>query len=118
MPRLFFLILSLLLLTGCFSQFSQPPAQPAGQTPNATSASQTVSSVSLPALMTKAMVGADFTVGQLLAETVAYKRYFIAYKSGSLTISGIMNVPKGSGPVPVFITNHGYIPSFIYTNCR
>ena len=64
------------------------------------------------------MVGADFTVGQLLAETVAYKRYFIAYKSGSLTISGIMNVPKGSGPFPVIITNHGYIDPAIYTNGR
>jgi len=38
-----------------------------------------------------------------------YDRYYIKYKSSTLTISGIMNIPKGKGPFPVIITAHGYI---------
>ena len=62
--------------------------------------------------------GHDFTVGRVLAENEAYTRYYITYLSGELRISGIMNVPKGQGPFPVLILNHGYIDPAIYTNGR
>lgn len=62
--------------------------------------------------------GRDLMLGQALAETSAYTRYAITYKSGGLTISGIMNIPKGSGPFPVIITNHGYIDPNVYTTGR
>jgi dipeptidyl aminopeptidase/acylaminoacyl peptidase len=40
----------------------------------------------------------------------------VTYKSGDLTISGIMNVPDGKGPFPVLVLNHGYIdPSYYVT---
>jgi uncharacterized protein len=74
--------------------------------------------VSLRALMEREYDGRDFRVGRVLAETPDYTRHFISYKSGSLTISGIMNVPKGTGPFPVLILNHGYIDPAIYTNGR
>ena len=48
----------------------------------------------------------------------SYTRYFITYRSGVLTISGIMNVPKGAGPFSVLFLNHGYIDPEIYTNGR
>lgn len=62
--------------------------------------------------------GSDFTVGRILAETDAYTRRYITYKSGDLIISGIMNVPRGEGPFPVLLLNHGYIDPAIYTNGR
>ena len=74
--------------------------------------------VSIPALAEKQYNGRDLTVGQVLAQTSAYTRYFITYMSGDLKISGIMNVPKGEGPFPVLILNHGYIDPAIYTNGR
>lgn len=74
--------------------------------------------VSIDAMMQKEYDGRDFTVGNVLAQNAEYTRYYITYKSGELTISGIMNVPNGEGPYPVLILNHGYIDPAIYTNGR
>ncbi|MDP3794842.1 MAG: alpha/beta fold hydrolase [bacterium] len=74
--------------------------------------------VSLPALMVAHFDGRDLTLGRVLAENEAYTRHYITYKSGALTISGVMNVPKGTGPFPVLILNHGYIDPAVYTNGR
>lgn len=70
---------------------------------------------SLPELMKMKLAGRDFSVKELLARNKYYTRYRISYKSGDLTISGIMNLPRGKGPFPVIITNHGYIPTSVYT---
>ncbi len=75
-------------------------------------------SVSIDALITHDYDGRDFRVGRVLADEPAYTRYYITYESGGLTISGIMNVPKGDGPFPVLILNHGYIDPAVYTNGR
>jgi len=53
--------------------------------------------VSLPALIEQEYDGRDLQLGKVLEENSAYTRYYITYKSGELTISGIMNVPKGPG---------------------
>ncbi len=77
--------------------------------------------VSLPALMAKDYDGRDFRVGRVLDDNAAYTRTFITYKSGDLTISGIMNVPKGIPPItgwPILFLNHGHIDTAIYTNGR
>lgn len=74
--------------------------------------------ISIPALMEQEFDGRDLITGEVLAETATYTRYFITYKSGELTISGIMNVPRGDGPFPVLILNHGYIDPAVYTNGR
>lgn len=79
---------------------------------------QEVNPVSIRALTQKEFDGREFRVGKLLAQNESYTRFFITYKSGSLTISGIMNVPKGAGPFPVLILNHGYIDPIVYTNGR
>ncbi len=77
--------------------------------------------VSLQALMNKEFDGRDLTLGKVLETNSVYTRYFITYKSGELTISGIMNIPKGEAPVggfPVLFLNHGHIDTSIYTNGR
>jgi len=74
--------------------------------------------ISIPAFSQKEFNGNDFKVGQVLEDNSSYTRYYITYKSGQLTISGIMNVPKGQGPFPVLFLNHGYISPEIYTNGR
>ncbi|QQR79237.1 MAG: alpha/beta fold hydrolase [Candidatus Moraniibacteriota bacterium] len=71
--------------------------------------------------MAKTYDGRDFRVGHVLDDQVAYTRYFITYKSGEFTISGIMNVPKGTPPAtgwPILFLNHGHIDTAIYTNGR
>ncbi|MDP3997689.1 MAG: alpha/beta fold hydrolase [Candidatus Andersenbacteria bacterium] len=62
--------------------------------------------------------GHDFQVGRVLEDNEAYTRYYITYESGDLTISGIMNVPKGRGPFPLLLLNHGHIDTSVYTNGR
>jgi dipeptidyl aminopeptidase/acylaminoacyl peptidase len=73
---------------------------------------------SLSALMKRDLGGRELTLKKVLAENRYYTRYLINYKSGGLTISGIMNVPKGKGPFPVIITNHGFISPSVYTPGR
>ena len=78
----------------------------------------TVDPVSLIAFAEQEFEGSDFQVRQVLAENEVYTRYYITYKSGGLSISGIMNVPKGEGPFPLLLLNHGYIDPSVYTNGR
>ncbi|MEX2054715.1 MAG: alpha/beta fold hydrolase, partial [Candidatus Andersenbacteria bacterium] len=77
-----------------------------------------VDPVSLIAFAEQEFNGHDFKVGRVLAENEAYTRYYITYGSGDLTISGIMNVPKGEGPFPLLMLNHGHIDTSVYTNGR
>ncbi len=49
-----------------------------------------------------------------MEETRNFTRYLIAYTSDGLRITGMMNLPKGQGPFPVVILNHGYYPLDIY----
>ena len=74
--------------------------------------------VSLPALMAKQYDGRGLRVGRVLARAATYTRHFVTYKSGKLTISGILNVPRGKGPFPALVLAHGYIDPAIYTNGR
>lgn len=74
--------------------------------------------ISIPAFAAKVFDGRDFRLGNVQERNEAYTRYFISYKSAGLTISGIMNVPQGTGPFPVLFLNHGYIDPDIYTNGR
>jgi dipeptidyl aminopeptidase/acylaminoacyl peptidase len=73
---------------------------------------------SIPAFSEKHFDCGDFKTGAVLDTNSAYIRYLITYRSGDLTISGIINVPKGKGPFPVLYLNHGYIDPEIYTNGR
>jgi dipeptidyl aminopeptidase/acylaminoacyl peptidase len=52
----------------------------------------------------------DIQVTHTITETDSFVKYLIRYPSDDLTITGMMNVPKGEGPFPVVILNHGYIP--------
>jgi dipeptidyl aminopeptidase/acylaminoacyl peptidase len=74
--------------------------------------------VTLPTMMEWEPDGRDLQLGAVLDDQTAYTRYTITYKSGDLTISGIMNIPKGAGPFPLLLLNHGYIDPAVYTNGR
>ncbi|KKT88587.1 MAG: Peptidase S9 prolyl oligopeptidase active site domain protein [Candidatus Moranbacteria bacterium GW2011_GWC2_45_10] len=70
----------------------------------------------IPAMSQKEFQGNDLKLGRILDENESYTRYHITYKSEGFTISGIMNVPKGEGPFPILVLNHGYIDPKVYTN--
>lgn len=50
----------------------------------------------------------------VITTTSQYTRYYVAYPSDDLTITGVMHVPHGEGPFPVVVLNHGYIPPARY----
>jgi dipeptidyl aminopeptidase/acylaminoacyl peptidase len=51
-----------------------------------------------------------------LSRTSAFTRSRITYRSGNLTISGVLLRPRGSGPFPGIVLNHGYIDPATYKN--
>jgi dipeptidyl aminopeptidase/acylaminoacyl peptidase len=68
--------------------------------------------------MAKKFDGRGLRTVRVLDRASSYTRYAARYKSGKLTVSGIMNVPRGKGPFPVLVLNHGYIDPAIYTTGR
>jgi dipeptidyl aminopeptidase/acylaminoacyl peptidase len=94
------------------------PTPVSTSTPARSATATSSHALSLPSLFAKPFSGSEFKVGRVLEQNDVYTRHYITYKSGELTISGIMNVPKGTGPFPVLILNHGYIDTAIYTNGR
>ena len=72
--------------------------------------------VSIAALQQMKRAGDDLRVVRTVGRTAAYTQYAITYRSGNLTITGQMYVPNGTGPFPVMIMNHGYLPIEEYTS--
>ena len=70
----------------------------------------------IPGLRERDFPGGQIEITSYWEETDAFTRYYITYPSDDLIISGMMAVPKGQGPFPVIILNHGYIaPSQYWT---
>jgi dienelactone hydrolase len=49
-----------------------------------------------------------------LNETDKYTGYLIDYPSDGLTITGVMQIPKGEGKFPVIVMNHGFFTRSVY----
>ena len=60
-------------------------------------------------LRARAYGGGAITIVKTLLVTDTFTRSLIAYPSDGLTIYGFMNTPRGAGPFPVIIVNHGYL---------
>ena len=113
------LLVTSLALSACGSANSGQAAQNEVANPTP-SISQTVSysDVSLPALIDTEIIGSDLVIEKQLGSTSKYTRHAITYKANGLTISGIMNIPVGTGPFPTLVLGHGYIDPRIYTSGR
>ncbi|MFJ7077422.1 alpha/beta hydrolase family protein [Streptomyces sp. NPDC098781] len=114
--------------TGADGAATAPPRTPSTSAPADGGAPATTASasstptpadpVSLPALMRSEHRGSDLRLGAVRARTDAYTQYAVTYRSDGLTISGIMNVPRGRGPFPALVLAHGYIDPDVYTTGR
>ena len=97
-----------------------PTPVPKPGAPSSTAAAETLPpvrhKVSLPALMREDLTGGRIRrVRQILANE-AYTRNEVTYPSGSVTVSGVLLRPRGKGPFPAVVLNHGYIEPSIYVN--
>ncbi|MEE3126284.1 MAG: alpha/beta fold hydrolase [Actinomycetota bacterium] len=70
---------------------------------------------SLPALMRETVRGGGLRTTAQLAETDRWTGYAAAYRVNGATVTGELLVPKGRGPFPALVLNHGYIDPAIYT---
>ena len=70
--------------------------------------------VSLPALMREEFRSGRIRQLRVVAETDAYTRSEVTYRSGDHTVSGVLLRPRGRGPFPGIVLNHGYIEPSIY----
>jgi dipeptidyl aminopeptidase/acylaminoacyl peptidase len=61
-------------------------------------------------LRARAYEAGPLEVLRTLSSTPQYTSYAIAYVSDGLRITGYLNVPRGEGPFPVLLINHGYVP--------
>lgn len=70
--------------------------------------------VSLPTLMREDLDGGPITRVRRQAVTDAYERWEVTYPAGDTTVSGILLRPRGRGPFPAVVLNHGYIEPSVY----
>jgi pimeloyl-ACP methyl ester carboxylesterase len=56
----------------------------------------------------------EITILEVMEETANFTRYLFAYPSDGLRVTGMLNQPRGEGPFPVVILNHGYYPLDVY----
>ncbi|MFD5160908.1 alpha/beta hydrolase family protein [Streptomyces hawaiiensis] len=113
--------LLLAIATGCTGgaegsapETSGTSARATGENARGTPSPTPADPVSLRALMQREHTGSGLRLGAVLDRTSAYTRYAVTYEANGLTISGIMNIPKGEGPFPALVLAHGYIDPDVY----
>jgi len=72
--------------------------------------------VSVPALTAHRYDGRGLRITGTLARELTFTRYAVAYRSGALTVTGVMNVPNRAGRHPVVVIAHGYGDPARYTS--
>jgi uncharacterized protein len=90
-----------------------PTATPAPPTPTADPFAQ-YAPLTIEGLRSRSYGEGQIEILRTLEETPAFTRYLFAYPSDGLRITGMLNRPKGDGPFPVVILNHGYYPLDVY----
>lgn len=60
--------------------------------------------------------GGEIKIEETLVRNNSYTSYIISYPSDNLKIYGAMNMPKGTGPFPVIVLNHGYFSQSAFTS--
>ena len=71
--------------------------------------------VSVPALTSHRYDGRGLRITETMARELAFTRYAVQYRSGRLTVTGVMTVPNRPGRHPVVVIAHGYGSPARYT---
>ena len=71
--------------------------------------------VSVPALVAHRYDGRGLRITGTLARQLAFTRYAVSYRSGPLTVTGVMVAPNRPGRHPVVLIAHGYGDPARYT---
>ena len=74
--------------------------------------------VSIRGLIERRHTGSELRLGRVLDRAPTYTRYAVTYRADGVRISGILNLPGGTGPFPALVLAHGYIDPDVYTSGR
>jgi len=134
--RLFIGLLVLLLISSCqpalgsmpgtatlpapivvFETITPPPAPTITSTPIIPpTAEELIFPYTIEGLRQHDFQSGEVHIRKTLDENEFYTSYLIDYPSDGLTITGIMQIPKGDGPFPVIVMNHGFYARSIYNS--
>ncbi|WP_243058956.1 S9 family peptidase [Nocardioides sp. SR21] len=93
---------------------SSGPTQPPTPTEQETTLPPRTDSPSLPNLMRADFDGRGLRILRTEYATDAYTRYQVTYRSNGTVVSGVLLRPRGKGPFPAVVLNHGYFEPSIY----
>ncbi len=65
-------------------------------------------SLAIESLRSRSYGGGAIKITRVVSSGDAFKRVLFEYPSEGLRITGMMNIPRGVGPFPVVILDHGY----------
>ncbi len=65
-------------------------------------------SLAIDSLRARSYGGGQIKITRTLSTYDEYRRVLFEYPSDGLRITGMMNIPRGTGPFPVVILDHGY----------
>jgi fermentation-respiration switch protein FrsA (DUF1100 family) len=91
--------------TPAFTPTSAPPPSP---TATRYTLSLNAQVLSIDSLRARSYGGGSIKITRTVFTGEAYTQYLIEYPSDGLRITGTMNVPRGNGPFPVVVLDHGY----------
>ena len=90
-----------------------PTATPAPPTPTPDPFAQ-YNQFTIEGLRARTYGDGPIEIVQVLEEAPGFTRYLAAYRSDGLRITAMLNQPRGDGPFPAVILNHGYYPLDVY----
>src|SRR5690606_18642736 len=124
--RLFLMVL-LLLVAACSATVESPsvfspeaslsPA-PVLAEPEISDDCAEVDGPSLQEYLCHPVSGSNLVLSFVESNTASYVRYAVMYEVHGLKLSGVLLIPKGEGPFPLVVTNHGHIDTSVYTRGR
>ncbi|MBI3741171.1 MAG: alpha/beta fold hydrolase [Chloroflexi bacterium] len=99
--------------------FSTPTTEPSSTATPTARATNTIAlaryplsldpkALAIESLRARPYGGGTIRITKIVADVGAYQRVLIEYPSDGLRITGTMNIPRGNGPFPVVILDHGY----------
>jgi uncharacterized protein len=97
-------ITSTLTVTPTASATPSPSPYPTTQYPLTLDAK----SLAIDTLRARRYGNGQIKITRVVSTDDAFQRVMIEYPSEGLRITGMMNIPRGAGPFPVVILNHGY----------
>ncbi len=88
---------------GTQSPTPEPPAEPVD-----------TSNPDITTYFDKRFTGGDLRLGRVRERQASYTSRNVTFRSEGLTISGVLNVPRGRGLFPAVVLVHGYIDPAVY----